>query len=234
MDRDAEVDEKSTSWVRHSKCGNKYKVKRPYDRSRFGQHVNNECAHTKRAAGTGTPMVSQWQKSFNLTLEAKTQQPRFACPCPGLWTLDDSQIAIYLDRTGAPGGGARSVTAIAKERFKKMFQKLSPKRKEEIFDAQVHEHKWQNDHQREHVYSTNCLQEVVTTSASEDERVLPCSNCTGLFRNHNFRQALNRPRLKDKHYVFINKRWRPPKKIAELYGRIHGLREIIETAVSLI
>lgn len=40
MDPEAEVDEKSSSWVRHSNCAKQYKVKQPYDRSRFRKHVS--------------------------------------------------------------------------------------------------------------------------------------------------------------------------------------------------
>ncbi|KAF7972553.1 hypothetical protein HWV62_17764 [Athelia sp. TMB] len=228
LDPGAEVDEKAASWVRHSNCGEVRKLKGPLDRTRFRAHLK-ECRYKDKPSAVGrTPTVSQWASTFNTTLVTPSQRPEVKRPCPGLQHTDDSRITTYLERSGASGGGARSVTAISKERFKKMFRKLSSRRKEEVVDAQIHEYRWKNDHKRTRIYSTACAQDVFTLS--EAERALPCSKCAELLRDNRFKQALMVPRPDDENCAFINERWRPPQKVAELYGRIHGLREIFETA----
>ncbi|KAF7967018.1 hypothetical protein HWV62_36215, partial [Athelia sp. TMB] len=228
MDPDAEVDQKTAYWVRHSSCATVYKLKQPYDRTRFRKHIKDCPFKDKPAPLASTPAISQWESVFNIKLVAPSQQPEFLRPCPGLQPLDDSRIATYLECSGASGGGARSITAISKQRFQKMFKKLTSRRKEEVIDAQVHEYRWKNDHKRTRIYSSACLQEVVTLS--EAERALPCPKCTELLRDRHFKQALKKLRPDDEHCAYINERWRPPRKVAELYGRVHGLQEIFETA----
>ena len=89
---------------------------------------------------------------------------------------DDKRIPIYLGRTSAIGGGARSITHIALERFKKFYRKLSKTRKKEVLDVQMHKHQWVNDHFNERVFSHSCLKSVSGIDSFGD-RIHPCSSC---------------------------------------------------------
>jgi hypothetical protein len=230
IDPDAEVNDKTAKDVRHSTCGRWYKVKEPYDTYRFRKHVNGECFLLPRSAAAGVPTISQWQQKFNIDVHNPNNPNPLQrqIPCPGITEHDDHRVTTYLERTGATGGGARSITVLAKERFNKLFSRLSRKHKREVLDAQIHEHKWHNDHQNSRVFSDNCLKDVIGPG---NDRVLPCSNCAHLLRNHNFKQALNKPKPKDEHFPYINKRWRPAGTLIQLFGRVTGLREIVEDSV---
>jgi len=234
IDKDAEVNSKTAQEVRHSTCGRWYKMKEPYDTYRFRKHVNEECYSLPRVASAGMPTVTQWHKKFNVDVynTKNSTPPQRQFPCPGLTAKDDTRVILYLERTGATGGGARSITAIARERFNKLFSKLSKKRKQEVLDTQIHEHTWRNDHDHDRVFAHNCLKQVM--GADNSDRVLPCTNCHGLLRNSRFQQALRKPRPKDENFIHINKRWRPPGKLVHLFGRISGLREIVEESVRII
>jgi Zn-finger protein len=70
--------------------------------------------------------------------------------------------------------------------------------------------------------------------ADNGDRVLHCTNCHSLLRNSRFQQALRKLRPKDENFVHINKRWRPSDKLVQLFGRVSGLREIIEELVCII
>jgi hypothetical protein len=230
IDKNAEVNRKTAKDIRHSKCGRWYKAKEPYDTYRFRKHVNDECASLPKSAAAGIPTISQWRQKFDIDVHNPNSPKAPRCqPCPGITERDDHRVPIYLERTGATGGGARSITIIAKERFGKIFSLLSKRRKQEVLDVQNHEHKWHNDHKNNRVFSHDCLKDVERTD--DNNRVLPCPNCACLLRNHNFRQALNKPRPKDENFAYINKRWRPSGKLIQLFGRVTGLREIIEESV---
>jgi hypothetical protein len=221
---------KTAQDVRHSTCGRWYKTKEPYDTYHFRKHVNKQCSSLPHTASAGIPTVAQWQQKYNIDVHSPhtAGQPQHHFPCPGITDKDDARITIYLGRTGALGGGARSVTVIAKERFHKLFSKLSKRRKQEVLDTQMHEHAWQNDHDHNHIFAHNCLKQVVEPGT---ERAHLCTNCISLLHNRRFQQALRRPRPKDKNFIHINKRWRPSGKLVELFGRVSGLREIIEESV---
>jgi hypothetical protein len=49
----------------------------------------------------------------------RIQGPTVMRPCPGLDEITYPQVAHYLDRTGAIGGGGSSVTIIAHGHFGK-------------------------------------------------------------------------------------------------------------------
>ncbi|KAJ7852261.1 hypothetical protein B0H13DRAFT_1453529, partial [Mycena leptocephala] len=105
-----------------------------------------------------------------------------------------------LQRTGALGGGGRSLTALAKEKFGKFFAKLGNRKKQIISDTQHREHRWRNDHSNLRVFSTRCRKEVI--SRLPGSRTLPCSECSSLLGLKNFKQAIRRPAPDDKDYIY--------------------------------
>ncbi|KAF7970334.1 hypothetical protein HWV62_24362 [Athelia sp. TMB] len=230
IDGEAEVDEIAAYWVRHSACGKTHRSKRPYDRSRFKKHVGVECKSLKHPiAAAGTPTLAKFIAGAKEKSNAVNK--RVSRSCPGLSSEEDPRIATYLKRTAASGGGARSVSVIAKALFQKMFRKLGRARKEEVINTQLHELRWRNEHAIERVFSTDCFKTVMTDT--KDERPLACPKCDELLRLSNFKKALDIPMPEDENFRYNNKRWRPPRQLTELYGRITGLREIIETADSV-
>ena len=169
LDGQAEVNEKTTKDVRHSRCGRWIKMKEPCDTSRFQDHINKQCSKHPPAASAGMPSVAEWHRKFNIGFRNPNKpEPKHSGPCPGITESDHPRITTYLGRTGALGGGARSVTKIARQKFRKLFSRLSPKCKREVLDAQIQEHKWQNDHKNNRIFSSDCLQEI-SCPDGEDE-----------------------------------------------------------------
>ena len=120
---------------------------------------------------------------------------------------------------------------ISKELFRKLFKKLSYHCKDEVLTKQIHEHKWRNDHQNDHVYSTSCLKDVMLL-VSDQSSPTPCFNCESLLQDYYFKKALQRRPPTDKNLIHMNKRWRTSDRLVNLYGRVSGLKEIIELPVS--
>ncbi|KAJ6541136.1 hypothetical protein B0H10DRAFT_1754264, partial [Mycena sp. CBHHK59/15] len=132
-----------------------------------------------------------------------------------------------LQRTAWVGGGGRALTVIAKEKFKKLFSALSKRKKKEVADTQLHEHRWRNDHTNLRVFSARCRKEVLEPTGGS--RVLPCSECSAVLSIKGFKQSTRRPVPADKDYIYVNDKYRN-QLLGELYARSIGLKEIIETA----
>lgn len=203
MDKNAVVDEKAVYWVRHSICGKTHKSKRSYDRTWFRRHVNVKCHLLKHPAPAArTPILSQiieksapLQRSFVVT--------RVTRACPGLTSHDDPRITTYLRRSGASGGGARSITTISKILYNKFFRKLSSTRQKEVITTQHNELKWRNEHTLDRVIATDCLKTVKTSTP--DEHPHPCPSCDHILRLPNFRKALAKQVPKDEDFKYVNK-----------------------------
>lgn len=229
IDKNATGDSKLANKARHFACGEWVPGKEPYDTTNFGNHVN-KCSNSKAAAGMFT--VEQWSDKLKINMKSDSDpKPKVARPCPGLTDHNHPRITTYLGRTAAIGGGGRSATVISKELFRKLFKKLSYRRKDEVLTKQMHEHKWRNDHQNDRVYSTSCLKNVMLL-ASDQSSPTPCLNCESLLQDYYFKKALRRKPPADKNLIHMNKRWRTPDRLVNLFGRVSGLREIIELPVS--
>ncbi|KAJ6618982.1 hypothetical protein B0H10DRAFT_1734713, partial [Mycena sp. CBHHK59/15] len=132
-----------------------------------------------------------------------------------------------LKRTGAVGGGGRSVTAIAKEKFGKLFCFLTDKKKKIITDTQFHEHHWRNDHTNMRVFSTQCKKEVL--SPVHGKCALPCSECSSILGLRVIKKAICRPTPEDKNYIYVNEQYRN-QLLGGIYGNCIDVKEIIEAA----
>ena len=78
--------------------------------TRFWAHIKkctDESKKRRPAAGMPSLLKLGWSKG-KTSASAKTAKalPKESYPCPGLTELDDSQIPVYLKRTGFIGGGA--------------------------------------------------------------------------------------------------------------------------------
>ncbi|KAJ7939243.1 hypothetical protein B0H13DRAFT_1850975 [Mycena leptocephala] len=116
-------------------------------------------------------------------------------------------LPTYLQRTGAAGGSGRSLTRIAKQKFGKLFGLLTIKGKKDVTDTQFHEHRWRNDHSN--------------------------FECSAVLALKNFKEAIRRPTPDDKHYIYVNDKYRN-QLLGHIYARAIGLKEIIETSMRLL
>ena len=244
LDHNAEFDETQIRIVRHSICGRNVKVKEPYDTTRFSYHIDKECANLKPKPSAGTPTLF---KMFGISTvkrgivginhnNLKTSTPPADVerkPCPGIMKTNNERIPVYLGRTGTLGGGGRSVTVIAMEKFKKAFKLLTSCQKREVLTAQVHEHQWRNDHENLRVFSTSCSHEVKSSDPVGLNNVPPCGPCSSLLSNNNFKSALSVPVPLNKHYIHINY-WFRNRHLGHLYARTKGLKILIEAEVPLL
>ncbi|KAJ7661512.1 hypothetical protein DFH06DRAFT_1089007 [Mycena polygramma] len=222
--------------VKHSVCGEYVRMGNPYQAAKWNHHLSSGCPvlhpENRKTEGkgrqglAGVPSLFAWVGAQKAVPRKRRDLPSTE-PCPGLTSADSPYLPGYLQRTGALGGGGRSLTAIAKEKFGKFFASLTAKKKKTVSDAQLHEHQWRNDHANLRVFSTCCKHEVV--SASPGSRPLPCSECSSLLGLKNFKQAIRRPAPDDKNYIYVNKKYRN-QLLGHIYARSIGLKEIIETS----
>jgi len=237
-DADATFDESNIQKVRHSICGTVVTVKEPYDSVRWREHLEKCRSKSKGKKPFKTP--SLFTMGFTIKTSAKKVDTALdvdheklqvhEVPCPGITEADNPKVVRYLKRTGTLGGGARSLQAISKDLFKKLFSKLQkPGSKKKVVDAQMHEWKWRNDHENLRVYSTSCQKKVHDRSA-DNKRPKPCSDCDAVLHSKPFRNAIRRPIPTDDRFIFINHRFRNTV-LARIYGRTVGVKEILETEV---
>ncbi|PPQ87311.1 hypothetical protein CVT25_002061 [Psilocybe cyanescens] len=151
-------------------------------------------------------------------------KPQAEVPCPGLTEADNPNVVQYLKRTGALGGGGRSLPIIAKDLFNRLFSKLAIKKnRQKVVDIQIHEWKWRNDHANLLVFSTSCQADQSAIS----KRPKPCSDCHIVLQSKAFKNAICRPIPSDKNIIFVNRRFRNPL-LGQIFARTVGVREIIE------
>ncbi|KAF8209531.1 hypothetical protein K438DRAFT_1572203 [Mycena galopus ATCC 62051] len=145
-------------------------------------------------------------------------------PCPGVTEDDIPNVQKYLQRTGASGGGSRSVFKIAMDKFRKAFSSLKEKRQKEVRDIQYHEQKWRNDHANLRIFSTACDKQVPAATP----RTLPCQPCAMLLSRRSLKRALEKKGpAKPENYIYTNEQFRN-QLLGEIYGRTIGLKDIIE------
>ncbi|CAK5278486.1 unnamed protein product [Mycena citricolor] len=219
--------------VRHARCGTHVLLKRPYDISRYRDHLEAGCAITHKGAGMQT-LFTHFSASesrsggaatpLSQSLDARIHDE----PCPGVTEVDIPHVERYLRRTGAMGGGSRSVYKIAQAQFKNTFSGLSSRKQGVVRDTQQHELRWRNDHQRLRVFSTSCQKTV----PAGDIRCLPCSRCFSLLSDRDFKRALRKTGPSNpKNYIYTPKEFQN-QTLGEIYGRHQGLQAIIEQPVS--
>lgn len=178
-----------------------------------------------KPADTLGPSSSALPKSSSSNYRAVT------VPCGGIRPANHPNVQMYLDRTGALGGGASSVTTIAKRLYRKAFVLLSSARKTQAQRVQMHEWKWRNDHSSLAIFSTSCSREVTVSESSDTSQAL-CSNCASLLNLRRFKAAIAKPRPPTQNYKFIPFTHRGNAAIAACYARCKGIEKIIELEVS--
>jgi hypothetical protein len=237
--------------VCHFKCGKELKMKEPYNTGNFRIHIEN-CKGTPKShklpAGGMKKIDTFFVKAGPPGLvrsKGNVTKPsdNLILPCPGLREVSFSRIQDYLERTGAHGGGGPSVSSLAAELFGKKYRKLSRSRKQQVKMTQHHEWLWRNDHTEGAVYSTKCTKKAEvqnntgsgpsSSTSHSNPHLLPCKNCTDLLKLKTFKNILRIPRPADENYKHINIEYRN-EKLASLFGRCKGLREIMEVSIVVV
>ncbi|KAK7684415.1 hypothetical protein QCA50_012362 [Cerrena zonata] len=132
--------------VRCGRCGNWYNMSDPYITRPHRRHLNGNCKGNGSKSLVGMLKDGTWKGKATASKEVESKEP-----CPGLSERQNPLIPLYCDRTGAVGGGARSVTKIAEEMYgeETIFKLLSDQQKIRVRERQRIEHRWRNV-QREH------------------------------------------------------------------------------------
>jgi len=177
------------------------------------------------------PINSFFRRADPTDSTPSSKTPRSSLPCPGLDEKDHPRVLQYLDRTGAFGGGASSVTKIAFELYGKPYGKLSMSRKIQVKLAQRHDWKWRNEHDNGKVFSTTCTTRAVH-SVVKSARPEPCASCREVLRSKTFKNAIALPKPPDERYKYLNREYRS-NRLTELMGRCLQLREILNNQVNL-
>lgn len=157
----------------------------------------------------------------------RTRTEMILTPCPGITGTHEARVPIYLQRTGAPGGGAPSVTAIARVLYRDaelVFSMLSPEEKQPVYTKQSHQMTWRNNHAAQAVFSSSCEKVVRRTALGL------CDACLQVLQSKAFRNAIRIGVPEDKNYKYLNERYRN-NSLGQLYARSHGLQDLIEDQV---
>ena len=237
LDKYAEIVNVKT--VRHLKCGKELAMRHSYDTQNFKSHVRN-CKgppKTAKLPGGGMRSITNWFQPTTNQRAAKFSpsqlNPTFAqCnePCPGLDENQYKQIAHYLDRTGAYGGGASSVNKLAQELYGKKFRLLGKKRKLQVKTAQMHEWHWKNDHSAGKVFAMACLKTIsVRADTALDDAILPCEACRSLLSLKKFKNACAVEKKPCENYKYLNKEYTGATRLVTLYAKSKQLVEIMDT-----
>ena len=178
IDSNAQFFDNNVIDATHFSCGRTIKAKEPYNFTHFRDHVYRcKGGHKKSNASGGTrsllDMMSTGKWGAQKT-QMKPSEPMVDVPCRGLSEVDYKLIPVYLKRTTVKGGGARSITKIALERFGKKFRMLTKDEKDVVVDVQLLDHQWRNDHANLRIFSTGCTRWIHKTETDSAAHCLKC------------------------------------------------------------
>lgn len=182
-------------------------------------------------AATVQPAVEK-KISSSAAAKSKTQTtslplPCKSAPCPGITASHEPRVTAYLDRTGALGGGAPSVTTVARDLFGNkaiVYSKLSGTDKEKVDTEQKHRWAWRNDHGFQAVFSATCRKSTSPDTGG------PCLACSQVLRLKSFRNALKVPMPKKDDYRYLNEKYRNAS-LGTVYTKAHGISGLIQDKV---
>lgn len=231
LDKYAEIVDAKT--IRHLKCGKELSMKYRFNLQNFKTHIRT-CKgppKTAKLPGGGMRSITHW---FQPTGQQRGVPsipiiPQRIEPCPGLDDQHYEQVAYYLDRTGAYGGGASSVNKLSQELYGKKFRLLSKKRKSQVKTAQMHQWLWKNDHSSGKVFSTTCLKTVsVQADISSDDVISPCKACLLLLSVKKFKNACSVEQKPYENHKFLNKEYTGVTRLVTLYAKSKQLVDIMD------
>ena len=150
-------------------------------------------------------------------------------PCLGITSDHDQRVPNFIMRTGADGGGARSVTKIADELFNKPYGELSERKKSLVDTAQMHEWSFRFDRLHMAIHLTKCKKVIL--APEDDDNPYTCDECLGMYNSdQRLKAGLRKPMPKSEHFKYLNEQYQG-KSTAERYAKTQGLLEIIQDKV---
>ena len=186
LDLDERSEVINVKMVCHFKCGKMLQMKYAYNTRNFATHIVN-CSgppkSVKLPAGGMQTIGTFFQRKSSSSQSSSTLQT--ALPCPGLSSDCNAKIKVYLDHTGAHGGGASSVTVISHEFYGKKYRHLSRSRKIQVKVAQKHDWVWRNDAEGGRVFSTACGGKASGPASSPE----PCTACVTLLKKQTIQKC---------------------------------------------
>lgn len=227
MDPEVKFDENDHYRIFHKRCGRWIRAKEVGDTTRFKEHLR--VCPVKPVPTGGTLMGMGWLKKIEKNgerMESREHKPMM--PCRGVSGLDNPLVDQYLTRTGAGGGGARSIHLISRERFSAEYKNLTKGQKDEVHAVQRAEWTWRNDYNDVRVFATKC--KGFTSSRSFDSSV--CHECKSLLNLKAFTVAIHKKIPLDENAKFVNTKYVSPV-LLDLYGRVKGFRNFIDQNVSI-
>ena len=81
-------------------------------------------------------------------------------------------VERYLSRSGASGGGSKSIPVLSKALFKTEFHNLKQKQKRIVIAEQVQRQTWRNDFVQRSIFSTACLKFIHPKETSSTQKKL--------------------------------------------------------------
>lgn len=149
--------------------------------------------------------------------------------CLGITASHDERVPKFITRTGADGGGARSVTKIAGELFNKAYGELSERKKSQVDTAQMHEWSFRFDRLRMAIHSSKCKK--VVAAPEIDGGPHTCHECLDMHNSdQRLKSGLQKPMPKLENFKYLNEQYQG-KSTAEWYAKTQGLLEIIQDKV---
>lgn len=230
VDKYAEIIDAKT--VRHVRCGKELAMKAKFNTQNFKTHVL-KCKgppKTAKLPSGGMPSITHWFKPGNTASQSQTKSviTYQKEPCPGLDEQQYSQVAYYLNRTGASGGGALSVNTLAQKLCDRKFMSLSRARKLQVKAAQKHARLWRNEHDTGKVFSMKCKKTVAVQHDASDEAVLPCEECLSLLGEKKFKTACSVKQKPYENLKFLNKEYTGSTRLIALFAKSKQLTEIMD------
>jgi hypothetical protein len=212
--------------VFHSRCGKWLVMTEAYNSTRFRQHLKG-C----KKMGSGSKFTTL--NSFLVKAPAQQMEAKKAAkapvlanyPCLGITASHDERVPKFITRTGADGGGARSITKIAEELFNKAYGELSERKKSQVDTAQMHEWSFHFDRLRMAIHSSKCKKLVAAPKLNDGTHT--CRECLDMHNSdQRLKSGLQKPMPNPENFKYLNEQYQG-KSTAERYAKTQGLLEII-------
>ncbi|KAJ7211723.1 hypothetical protein GGX14DRAFT_394042 [Mycena pura] len=239
-DSNAEFEE-TCKRVRCSMCSGWVEMKEPYNIARFKDHCNKRMQGCTRAAPpepvkkpkttldrflTAAPPAKPVNKKLKVSKVLKTVNR----PCPGLSAAYNPQCGVYLERSGAAGGGARAFGKYVKDIFgDKKTAELTKTEKELAYAAQHHDQTWRNDYapgiMASFAVGTNACLKTVQVDPHSSALPQPCTSCLLLFTSKSYQAVINKPLPENGNFKFTPKRSQN-EHLGMQFARYKGLEQL--------
>lgn len=232
VDKMAQFRYEGKDWrVFHSGCGKWQLMSEGYGAKQFEEHVHR-CNSKGQSKLKFMTLGSFFTKSASVRSTPKDTQsagrsnsPSVSVePCSGITAHHDKRVTKTVLRTGADGGGARSITVISLEQFNKSYGDLSKRKKAKVDTQQMHEWTFRLDRQHVAIYSMSCKKSVATDGSKGPHA---CVSCLKMLKTDDrLKSTMCKAMPKDANFKHLNEKYRG-KSDADRYAKTQGLQNLI-------